>query len=241
MISAFSLAIGQLSDKSLRQVVWIGLIGSLAIFMLLWLTIGFVLFETELFATGWLFGLYDKIVEWLTDIFGGVLVIIATWFLFPAIATLIASFFLERAALAVENKHYPDLPETRGQGLSEIIKITVKFTGLSIVLNILALPIYLLFFFLGPLNLFVFYALNGYLLGREYFELIAHRRLEPLAAIHLREAFRGQMFMAGVIITFLMTIPVVNLIAPVIATAAMVHLVQGWRNRIDALNQKVAL
>ena len=229
MISAFSLAIGQLSDKSLRQVVWIGLLGSLAIFVLLWIVIGYVLFETEIFTTGWFFGVFGWVVEWLTDIFGGVLIIIVTWFLFPVTATLIASFFLERAAQAVENKHFPNLPAPRGQNLSEILKITFKFTGLSVVLNLLALPVYFVFFFLGPLNLFVFYALNGYLLGREYFELIAHRRIEPLQTIHLRGAFRGQMFLAGVIITFLMTIPVVNLIAPVIATAAMVHLVQGWR------------
>ncbi len=234
MISAFSRAFGQLSDKSLRKVVWIGLVGSLTIFFIVWLTIGFALFQTELFSTGWFFGIFDWIVEKLTDIFGGVLVIIATWFLFPSVVTLIVSFFLEPAALAVEHKHYPDLPETRGQDLKEILKITLKFTGLSILLNLLALPIYVVFFFLGPLNLFVFYGLNGYLLGREYFELIAHRRLEPLQATHLRSAFQGQMFFAGVIITFLMTIPVLNLVAPVIATAAMVHLVQGWRNRLNA-------
>jgi CysZ protein len=236
MISAFSRAFGQLSDKSLRKVVWIGIVGSLAIFFVIWFAVGFALFQTELFSTGWLFGIFDWIVEKLSDIFGGVLVIIATWFLFPSIVTLIVSFFLEQAALAVENKHYPDLPASRGQDLKEILRITLKFTGLSIVLNILALPIYVVFFFLGPLNLFVFYGLNGYLLGREFFELIAHRRMEPLQATHLRGAFQGQMFLAGVIITFLMTIPVINLVAPVVATAAMVHLVQGWRNRLDAVS-----
>jgi len=236
MISAFSRAFGQLSDKSLRKVVWIGIVGSLAIFFVIWFAVGFALFQTDLFSTGWLFGIFDWIVEKLSDIFGGVLVIIATWFLFPSIVTLIVSFFLEQAALAVENKHYPDLPAARGQDLKEILRITLKFTGLSIVLNILALPIYVVFFFLGPLNLFVFYGLNGYLLGREFFELIAHRRMEPLQATHLRSAFQGQMFLAGVIITFLMTIPVINLVAPVVATAAMVHLVQGWRNRLDAVN-----
>ena len=236
MISAFSRAFGQLSDKSLRKVVWIGIVGSLAIFFVIWFAVGFALFQTDLFSTGWLFGIFDWIVEKLSDIFGGVLVIIATWFLFPSIVTLIVSFFLEQAALAVENKHYPDLPAARGQDLKEILRITLKFTGLSIVLNVLALPIYVVFFFLGPLNLFVFYGLNGYLLGREFFELIAHRRMEPLQATHLRSAFQGQMFLAGVIITFLMTIPVINLVAPVVATAAMVHLVQGWRNRLDAVN-----
>jgi uncharacterized protein involved in cysteine biosynthesis len=236
MISAFSRAFGQLSDKSLRKVVWIGLIGSLVIFLGVWLGIGYALFQTDFFSTGWVFGIFDWIVEKLTDLFGGILVMIATWLLFPSVVTLVVSFFLERAAAAVEHKHYPNLPATRGQDLKEIVRITLKFTVLSIVLNILALPIYIVFFFLGPLNLFVFYALNGYLLGREFFELIAHRRMEPSQALHLRRAFQGQMFLAGVIITFLMTIPVVNLIAPVIATAAMVHLVQGWRNRIDAVN-----
>ncbi|MDP7425294.1 MAG: EI24 domain-containing protein, partial [Rhodospirillales bacterium] len=151
MISAFSLAIGQLSDKSLRQVVWIGLLSSLAIFVLLWIVIGYVLFETKIFTTGWFFGVFDWAVEWLTNIFGGVLIIIATWFLFPVTATLIASFFLERAAQAVENKHFPNLPAPRRQNLSEILKITFKFTGLSVVLNLLALPVYFVFFFLGPL------------------------------------------------------------------------------------------
>ena len=116
--------------------------------------------------------------------------------------------------------------------------VTLKFSAISIVLNILALPIYAILFFIGPLNLFVFYALNGYLLGREFFELVAHRRLSPPQALHLRSAFRGQLFLAGVVIAFMMTVPILNLIASLIATAAMVHLVQGWRNRLDEARER---
>ena len=106
----------------------------------------------------------------------------------------------------------------------------MKFSVLAVILNILALPLY----FVPPFNLFVFYALNGYLLGREYYELVAHRRIEPAEARRLRAAFRGQCFVAGVAIALLMTVPLVNLLAPVIGTAAMVHLIQGWRNKLAA-------
>jgi uncharacterized protein involved in cysteine biosynthesis len=72
---------------------------------------------------------------------------------------------------------------------------------------------------------------NGYLLSCEYFELVALRRLEAGDVRSLRKAYGGPLFMAGVLIAFLLTVPLVNLVAPVIGTAAMVHLFQRWRDR----------
>jgi CysZ protein len=46
----------------------------------------------------------------------------------------------------------------------------LRLTVLTLLLNLLALPVYLL---LPGINLFLFLALNGYLLGREYFEVVA--------------------------------------------------------------------
>jgi CysZ protein len=56
------------------------------------------------------------------------------------------------------------------------------------------------------------------------------RRLDPDAARRLRLAHRGELFLAGVVMAFLLTLPLVNLLAPVVITAAMVHLINGWRN-----------
>ena len=116
------------------------------------------------------------------------------------------------------------------RGFGEILKITVKFMILAVVLNLLTLPLIFILIFFPPFNLFVFYALNGYLLGWEYFELVAHRRMDGRRARALRGTFSGRLFLAGVIIAFLMTVPVVNLIAPIVATAALVHLVEAWRH-----------
>ena len=69
-------------------------------------------------------------------------------------------------------------------------------------------------------------------MGREYFELVALRRVNPAEALFIRRAFRGQLFLAGTVIAFMMTIPIVNFIAPVISVAAMVNLVEVWRNTL---------
>jgi hypothetical protein len=59
--------------------------------------------------------------------------------------------------------------------------------------NLLASPIYVL----APgINLFVFPGLNGYLFGREYFEVVALRRLDAETARALRHRFDGRVFAA---------------------------------------------
>ena len=234
MIAFFSLAIIQLFDKSLQKTLWIGIVGSAVIFLIIWLAVGHTLSQIELFSPGRFFGIFDWVFVKIADIFGGAIIFIVTWFLFPSVVTLIITFFLENVIQAVEKKHYPNLQETRRQGITEIGIITLKFTLLSIILNILVLPFYIGFFFLGPLNLLIFYALNGYLLGREYFELVAYRRLEPDKAGVLYRSFQVQVFIAGVISAFIMTIPIVNMVGPIILAATMVHLIQRCKNRKNA-------
>ena len=88
-------------------------------------------------------------------------------------------------------------------------------------LNLIALPLYLV----PGANVPVYLALNGYLLGREYFTLVAGQRL-PLGEMdQLRRRQRGRLWLAGALIALMLIIPGFNLIAPVVAIAFMVHLV----------------
>ncbi|HEX3500575.1 MAG TPA: EI24 domain-containing protein, partial [Stellaceae bacterium] len=100
---------------------------------------------------------------------------------------------------------------------------------LGIALNLLALPAYLL---LPGLNLVLFYALNGWLLGREYFELVALRRLDAGEVRLLWRAHRLRLVAGGAAIAFLLTLPLVNLAAPLIAALFMLHLVERLRYRM---------
>jgi len=100
---------------------------------------------------------------------------------------------------------------------------SLRFLVVVVALNLLVLPAYLI----PGVNLVIFYVLNGYLLSREYFELVALRRMTPQSARTVRKAHSAKLFGAGVIVAFFSTIPLVNLLVPVVATAFMVHIFQG--------------
>ena len=99
----------------------------------------------------------------------------------------------------------------------------LKLALLSLIANLLALP----FLIFPPLYFLIAYGVNGYLLGREYYEMPALRRLQRPVAKQFYAAHRGQFTLGGVLIAILSTIPFVNLIAPIIATAFMVHLFES--------------
>ncbi len=175
--------------------------------------------STRFFGIGWL--------EWIVDFVGGATAIIVAFLLFPGAMVFVVSLMLEKIARAVERKHYPNLPEPRPQTMSEIILIGLRYTAIVVALNLLFLPL----FFIPIINIFVFVGLNGYLLGREYFELVAVRRLEPEGVKYIWRQYRMRLWLAGMIITSLLTIPVVNWFMPVVAAAYMLHIFEGLAYR----------
>jgi uncharacterized protein involved in cysteine biosynthesis len=218
MLFALFRAIAQLSVPALRRVVVLSLGLAVASFIALWLGIAFALAHTALF--GW------QPLNWLVDLLGALAVLALTWLLFPAVVTIIMGFFLDRVAAAVEALDYPGRGPARRMPVREIIAVTLRLMALTLLLNLLALPVYLL---LPGVNFFVFFGLNGYLFGREYFEVVALRRLDPAATRAARHRFAGRVFLGGTAIAGLFALPLVNLLAPVIATAFMVHLFEGLR------------
>jgi CysZ protein len=65
--------------------------------------------------------------------------------------------------------------------------------------------------------------MNGYLLGREYFELVALRHHASAQVKRERRANRYTVWGAGLIVALFAMIPVLNLLAPLFGTAFMVH------------------
>src|SRR5829696_1233871 len=218
MIAALFRAFAQLRLPALRRFVVLGLGLALASFVVLWIGIAVLLSRTTLFEWGPL--------DWLVDLLGAAAVLLLSWLLFPAVATMVMGLFLERIAAAVESLDYPGQRPARSAPLTETLVTTVRLMSLTVLLNLLALPVYLL----APgINFFVFLGLNGYLFGREYFEVVALRRLDPTAARAARRRFAWRVFAGGVIIAGLFAVPFVNLVAPVVATVFMVHLFEGLR------------
>ena len=216
MFAALTKAFTQLDDPRLQRVLlWsVGL--ALGVLLGLGVLSWFLIVQLHLFSWAWL----ETLVEWGSGFAIAILLIL----LFPAAVSATIGLFLETVAQAVESRHYPGSPPPRAQSIREGIVSGLKFALVAILLNLAVLPVYVVGIFLPPLNFFVFYGLNGYLLGREYYETVALRRLDAGLASEVRRRNSWRVFLGGVVITVMLTVPILNLIAPVIATAFMVHI-----------------
>jgi len=227
MIASFAKAVAQLPEPRMGRILLAGLGITLVLYVLVYLAVYWgaqhVLDRVSIF--GW--HPLDILTEWL----GGIAIFILTLLLFPGVATTVLSFLLERVALAVEAVYYPSLGPARRQAISELTWQALRFALVMLLVNLVGLVIYIplaVFFGLGAA---LYLVVNGYLLGREYFELVAMRRLEPRAADALRRAHLGRIWLGGIVVALISTVPFLNLLAPVIATAAMVHEFEALRSR----------
>src|ERR1044071_8108490 len=98
MVTALLRAFADLSSPALRRVVALGMVLAILILAALWTGVAIALDHTRLFGWGPL--------DWAVDLLGAVAVIALSWLVFPAVATLVMGFFLERVAGAVEARNY---------------------------------------------------------------------------------------------------------------------------------------
>jgi CysZ protein len=165
----------------------------------------------------------EKAIQWL----GGLALVVGSIFLIPPVTSLIAGLYLDDIAAEVEGKNFPADPPGRELPALQAVGLALKFFIVVLLVNLLAL-----FLLLVPgVNLIAFYLGNGYLLGREYFELAAMRHLAPADARKLRKANRLTVFLCGLVIAGLASVPILNFVTPLFATAFMVRIYKGLARR----------
>jgi CysZ protein len=160
---------------------------------------------------------------WLTFIFAilaGIGLALGLALLIAPVTALIAGLFLDDVAEVVEKRDYPHDPAGTDMPLGRAMVESVQFLGVVILGNIVAL--FLLF--LPGINLVAFFLVNGYLLGREFFEFAAMRFRPPHQAKAFRRKHQGTVFLAGLTIAGFLAIPILNLLTPLFAAGLMVHL-----------------
>ncbi len=189
-------------------------------FVIMTVMVAILAFIAFIIAMGWAAGFLEAYIafehmEWV----GAAGATIVGYFLFPLILPLVSLLFLDAVADNVEKAQYPEVYEKTKHPLWESIKVAVIFTAIAIPLNLLLL----LFIFFGPLYFIAYYVINGYLFGREYFEMIALRYNRPnIVRKHRKEHFRT-IWLLGAAIAFSYTIPMVNLFIPLISVIWMMH------------------
>ncbi len=221
ILNAFFAALGQIGDPRFRSVLLRGI--GLTVILLILACAGAIwginrLAENEISLP--VFGA----VPWLNDILnysGIVLVLVLPVVLMVPVASAITSMFLDDVAQAVEDRHYPALAPVPGVPIGDAVLDSLGFLGVLIAANLLALVLYALF---PPLMPLIFWGMNGFLLGREYFTLAAMRRLGRDGAKKLRARHSALVWMAGVLMAIPLAIPFVNLVIPIIGAATFTHI-----------------
>ena len=154
-----------------------------------------------------------------------ILLLLSAFVMFP-VAAIFIGLFLDTVADAVEARHYPQLAPNRDVPILETLAQGARMAALIVAANLLALVAYGLAFPLAP---FLYWGLNGYLLGREFFLQSAVRRMPAREARALRRQNRGQIWALGTILALPMSVPLLNLVVPVIGAAAFTHLFHRLR------------
>ena len=153
------------------------------------------------------------------SILSGIGLIVGLAFLVAPVTALFAGLFLDEIAETVERTRYPGDPVGQPLPLARSLTMSLKFLGVVLLVNAVALPLA----FLVGFGFLVFLIANAYLLGREYFELAALRHHDAATARRMRVRHAATIFIAGLIVAGFIAVPFLNLLGPLFATAFMVH------------------
>ncbi len=180
-----------------------------------------IVFESEWFS--WL----NDIGEGLADAGFWAVVFAGSYLLFPGIVTMVMGILADQIATAVEEEYYPNRRGTRQVPVGDVVISAAKLTLMMIFINLLAAFPYLLllFFTAGTGTLALFVVINGYLLGREYFEMVAIRHANPRLVNELRVTHGSKVFVVGALMAAMFLVPILNILAPILGAAIMTHMV----------------
>lgn len=204
---------GILAFPAAWRVILLAVLGGAALVVAVSLLAGWGLALLPWVGAGW-----SAAVGWL----GGGLTFALGIVLFPAVFAAIVGLLLDQVADIVDRQAYRRLPSARSVPLTEQALGAARFFALLIGANLVAFVTVLL---IPGLNLIVWFALNGFLIGREFFDLAALRRMPAARAKDLRRRYRGPVVALGLMVGGALVLPVLNFLVPVIGTAAMVHFV----------------
>jgi CysZ protein len=214
MIRDFFRAIGQLADAPTRGVIWRSLLLAVLCFVALVGACSVGLHSIDLFGADW---------AWLDtsiDVLGDVVAFWLAWLMLPGVLAAASGLFLDRVIDRAEARYFPGLPPARSQPLSSQIANSLRLFGATILINLVVLPLYL---YLPVLNIGIWLVVNGYLIGCDYFEMVAQRRMSIRDAKRLRVAAGFSAIVDGMIVATMMVTPFINLIAAVVGIAYFTH------------------
>jgi len=223
IFDAARLAISQLFTPPFRRVFF----RTLGLTLLLLVGCWFGAKELfDYFAMPWIDQLLPGMPSWVgwlglvAAFIAGVGLALGLALLIAPVSAVVAGVFLDAIAEAVERDTYPQDPPGKAVPLGPSLILSVKFMGVVILGNIIALLLLLM----PGVNLIAFFVVNAYLLSREFFQFAAMRFVPEAEARALRRRHAGTVFLAGFVIAAFLSVPILNLLTPLFGAAMMMHL-----------------
>ncbi len=217
MFASAGKAFGLIFDPAFSRVVLRSVVWTLALFAILLVGVEYGLHQLPTLGSHWV----NSFLEWLAP----VLFILLLLFLGASVAALFGTLFLDGIAQAIEVRFYPADPKASGAPFFTNLGAGVRLVGTVVVADLILLPFDVV---LPGAAEIVTILVNGFLLGREYFELAALRHLSSGAADTMRQRHPFAIFGGGMMISLLSIVPVVNLFAPLFGSALMVHMFKRY-------------
>jgi CysZ protein len=223
MIRAFFLSLGDLADPAIVRVFAKTIALTLAIFVVLGAGLWFATRWLVIDQLGW-----DETAGNLAAISGFLAMLLFGWVLFRAIAVAVIWLFGDDIVIAVERRHYPDaLASAHPVPIARSLTLGLRSAGRALLVNLLLMPIYVALLVTGFGTPLLFYAANGWLLGADLGEMVAVRHLTRGEIKAWRRDTRWKRWDLGVGVAALLSVPIINLVAPVLGAAMATHLFHG--------------
>jgi CysZ protein len=223
ILEAARSAAGQVLSPPFRAVLFKSLGLTILALVALWLGVQWTF---DQLALPWIDALLPGFPAWagwislIAAILFGIGIALGLALLIAPVTAIVAGLFLDDIAERVESTAYPADPPGQALPIIPALLMSLKFFGVVVLANLLAL----LLLFVPGVNIAAFFVVNAYLLGREFFEFAAMRFRPEAEAKALRRKHAGTVFMAGLVVAALLSVPLVNLLTPLFAAAMMVHL-----------------
>jgi CysZ protein len=213
MFASARKAAAMLFDRDFAGLVFWTLLITAILFVALFVGVEYALSRLPTLGSIW--------VNRFLELAAPIILILAIFFLGTPVAAMVGSLFLDRIAAKVDAQFYPNDPKAPGTPVVTGVGEAFRLIGLALVINLALVPVDI--GIPGVAELATILA-NGWLLGREFFELAALRHLSRQESDALRRRHSGTIYAAGLLISILTVIPVVDLIAPFFCSALMAHL-----------------
>ncbi|MGH6813701.1 MAG: sulfate transporter family protein [Methylocella sp.] len=215
MFDAALAAASQILTPPFRLVLWKTLALTLALLALVWIALHKLIVAGVALPYPW--------AATALSLIGGVSLFIGLAFLVAPVSFIVAGFFFDELAEAVEHELAPGEAPGRALSLGDATWLSVKFSIVALGVNLVALLLLLV----PGVNAAAFFGANAYLSGRGYFELAASRYLPPGEVRRLREMYGLRLFGAGLVMTAILAVPGLNLLMPLFGTAFMVRIARN--------------